>query len=57
MTYTFTGRRFPQQHGNEGRYRHKFQEPSKCAPTTNTYKRKLNTSRKCLETSMAIRIG
>ena len=38
-------------------YRHWFHEPSVCAPTTNTWKMKLNTLRKCLETSMAIQIG
>ena len=53
----FTASCFPQQHGNKGSYKHYFQEPSKCAPTTNTYKMKLNTSRKCSETSMAIQIG
>ena len=39
MTYIFTGSCFPQQHGNNGRYRHQFQEPLKCAPTTNTFKK------------------
>ena len=57
MTYIFTGSRFPQQHGNEGGYIHYFQEPSNCAPTTNTYKMKLNTSEKGSETSTVIQIA
>ena len=57
MTYIFTGSRFPQQHEIERRYIHWFQEPSMCDPMTNTYKMKLNTSRKCSQTSMAIQIG
>ena len=55
--HIFTGSCFPQQHGNDGRYRHKFQESLECALTTNTWKIKLNTSRKYLETSMTIQIG